>query len=1027
MSGSENNGPNLYRSRSTTSVKDRKKHPLPPQPLDPETSRVHAVIAAHRAMDRSQSSSSAEIARPSSSASRGTAAARSQGVRFSPATQLRRHRSALQSQAPHLSAVLRVPQTSQQDDPYVDVIASDFGAATENFGAEPSSYRKIRRARSMLTPRRRLFSNPSSPPHTPLSEAPTLRNATSSTVLTQPGLGLRIKRSLAFLRPASRAQLSPRPDTHLGQNDEAVSLARTQFLSDSEGTRVQGRTSLLQLPKIRHPQKSFRKSVRSSQSKDIEDIVTSDTPSLERPEIVQSKRSFSASLRDRVLRAFGKSVSGRSSLPPQQLEATRRHFSDMDDASPVAGFDNYHVDQDEDRRGSVYIPSKPDVETEEERDRFSPTLHTAGSRESLHSNSRSRVTSWANSSTTTSTVRGPGLERNRLSIIKEDGGPAQPSCSAGRHIGGIGVFQDPLDTENEEGHAYPPVDSQRIYSALMKRIGEEEAEMQETEAALEEIHNIAHVRCDPLGAGKSTIRAVSNNTIGNLPGISNDGQDGDALLSQKQDFTAMSSALHKENVERRKAKFALQEEQSSFYPFSDQGQTQSRSPFRKLLEQRRSEGQSETDDDSVVVGESDRSDRRLSNCKFGLSSESIYSRTTNGGDNPDYIPPVRSSERLATVTQEVDEDTGMATIIPARYRPSERPKVPSADSTERREWKGWMEGELDASLGRRDHSKAGVHYREYAQIDPDDIDVARPESRPGPANPFPLLDLKEVPRNTPAPKRSSSLTKSQSGLLKGASPIGLKSSSERNDENKKTSSGIRKLSPGNIANMLKERKSQTITTKTDDVKKENRAMANESPQSSSPPMSTPGRFGLEMRSGNGRIRKRVSDMAVRSGQKYRITPKNVSTPLESKTGEYDESPTDRSKPSASARITRPFNMEVPKPNRPFDSMFSGGGDLNVGNDRLSTAPNAAGRESKGYGGLGPNPFEDNRDTALPQVRTPSAETALSGAVGSEKSKGGWSSKRMVSDFLKKRRLGRSTSTDDDGPSRYESQSPAAFV
>ena len=39
-----------------------------------------------------------------------------------------------------------------------------------------------------------------------------------------------------------------------------------------------------------------------------------------------------------------------------------------------------------------------------------------------------------------------------------------------------------------------------------------------------------------------------------------------------------------------------------------------------------------------------------------------------GGENPSYVPAIGSSDELLPVTQEVDEDTGMATIIPARYR-----------------------------------------------------------------------------------------------------------------------------------------------------------------------------------------------------------------------------------------------------------------------------------------------------------------------------------------------------------------------
>ena len=1034
MSESSNNASRLHRSKSTTSVKDRKKHPLPSQPLDPETSRVHALIAAHRAMDRSQSKSSTDIGRSDSNMSRTSATKKSQNVHFSPATQLRRQRSALQSRAPHLSAALRVPPDQRQDDPYLDTIVSDFGAVTENYGSEPSSYRRLRRARSMLTPRRRLFSNPSSPVQTPFSQAPTLRTATSSTGLAQPGLGLRIKRSFTFLRPASRMSPPQRPDTHLGRNDEAIRLARTQFLNDMEEKQVKKKSSILALPKIRRPHKAFRNSVRSSQLRETDDSVISDTPSLDIPRPEQSKRSFSASLRDRVFKAFRKSTTGTSTLPPQKVEATRQHFSQADDGG-TSSFDNYHIDQD-DRRESFYVASKPEQEVDEERDQFPSTLHTAGSRESLHSNARSRVTSWTNSSMSSSTVRGQGLERNRLSIIKEDGGPHQPSCSAGRHMGGISVFQDVLETEDEHGIPYPPIDSQRIYSALMKRIGEEEAEIEYTQAALEEIHGNQYGDLDPFGGGMSTIRTVSATTIGTEAAAREQKHHVDDSDPQNHQYSTLTPVLHQQNVERRKVKLASQEEQSSFFPFSDQGQPQTPSPFRKLLEQRRSETLSdEFDDDALVDTTNSRNKPGPSKFPRGLlarSSESIYSQTTNGGENPSFVPPIVGSEDLTPITQEVHKDTGMATIISSKYKAAERPKLRSADSSERREWKGWAEDELDASLGRRDYSKAGIHYREHAQIDPDDVQLSkdtanRPSSKASAANRFPLLDLKEVPRNfTPTPKRSSSLTKSQSGLLKRASTFGFKSSSERNDENKKIGASIRKLSPANIANLLKEKKSQILTSRPLEFNKENKFVsANDSPQSSSPPMSTPGRLGLQMRSGNGRLRKRASETTVRPGQNQHVTPKNVSTPLRFKAIQYDESPTDRVKQSLSARLSRPFNMDVPEPNRPFDSMYLGKQDINLNGDRLSTAPNPAHGRTKGYGGLGPNPF-GAEDTALPEIRSSTGENKLTGTQSTETERAGWSSKRMVSDFLKKRRLGRSTSTEDaeSRPSKEEGMSPA---
>ena len=982
---------NLHRSKSTTSVKERRKHPLPPEPPDPEQSRIHALIAAHRAMDRSQSRSSGDLGRADSNASRRTAAAsgRDGHIQFSPATQLRKQRSVLHSRAPHLSTALRAPPQTKLDSHQAEAALVEFGSISENYGAEPSSYRKIRRTRSLLTPRRRLFSNHSSPHNTPFSQAPTLRNAASNMALADSGLKLRLKRSLNALRPGSRLSIPHRPETHIGHHDEVVQMAREQYLNDMQEDTLRQRPSAIFNPKVRYQQKPFRKSVRTRHAHETESLITSDHQASETTKSESKKRSFSATLRDRFKRAFGVSASHKPSIPPQQLEASRQHFGDdMGEEIVNTSFDNYIVDEEESRRQSFYVPSKAGIEDQEELDRFSPTLHDAASRESLHSNARSRVTSWTNSTVTAGSVstRGPALERNRLSIIKEDGGPHQPSSSAGRHLGGIHFFQDALDTEDENGQELPGVDSQRIYSALMKRIGEEEVEIEQTEAALHQIQNgQTRASHNPLASIQSTIRAVSSTTVETLAGDESDPHFRQQNVSPAECTSGMTQKMHKHNVDRRRAKLASQEEQSSFFPFSGEEQSNTPSPFRRLLQERRSQGES---DDSLTdlhpVGTARKNDdqRSLGRGRFGLSKESIYSRTTDGGLNASYQRPLGSSEGLASPTQEAIGDSGMATIIPTQYHHSvdTRAQLPSsAGSSEKREWSGWMKDQMDA-LSRTD-SKASHHRRELAQIDPDDVEVGnghgkRPPSRSSAANRFPLLDLKEVPRNnTPAPKRSSSLTKSQSGLLKRVSSIGLNSTLRKNDENRKASNGVRKVSPGNIARMLKERKSQILTSWNDEKDKENSPTL----KGESPPVSTPGRLHLQMRSGNGRLRKRTSEMGVGKDQN---TPKEFSTPHQPKTGDYDESPTDRIKQSLSARLSRPFNMDVPAENRPFDSMYLGKREGGIPDTRLSVAPNPSGatRGPKGYGGLGPSPFQ--ADTALPEVPTPSnGAEKMKGALG----------------------------------------------
>jgi hypothetical protein len=312
----------------------------------------------------------------------------------------------------------------------------------------------------------------------------------------------------------------------------------------------------------------------------------------------------------------------------------------------------------------------------------------------------------------------------------------------------------------------------------------------------------------------------------------------------------------------------------------------------------------------------------------------------------------------------------------------------------------------------RVETKANTHYREYAHIDPDDADIgtnagSRPELRAGTVKQFPLLDLKQVASHTPVARRNSSLTKSQSGLLKRASTEDPDSGMPKEEHARKISSSLRKISPGNIARILQERKSQILLNKHEDSQKENRP----SPRSESPPLSTPGRLGLQMRSGNGRLRKRASDSVFSSKDNGQPTVKKTSTPSRLRALENDESPTDRVKQSLSARLSRPFNMDVPELNRPFDSMYLGKGDTApVASSRLSVAANGSQRGPGRYGGLGANPFDGERDTALPDISF--QEHAPNGGSSKGGFAGLWSSKRMVSDFLKKRR----TKTSSDEPS-----------
>ncbi|KAI1206713.1 uncharacterized protein F4807DRAFT_437984, partial [Annulohypoxylon truncatum] len=171
-----------------------------------------------------------------------------------------------------------------------------------------------------------------------------------------------------------------------------------------------------------------------------------------------------------------KGDSDKEVFPPQQIEASKSHVTDDD----YMRINEFQFDSRSDEAAISRVPSGV------------PSLHAVpshqqlrsrqGSVESLRSerrasDERSRVTSWSNSDTNTINTlssRKGEWERQRLSVIKENG--MHVSSSSARYPG---VAAHVTNTNNSP-HSIPPpipiqpatVNSQRIYSALMKRLSD---------------------------------------------------------------------------------------------------------------------------------------------------------------------------------------------------------------------------------------------------------------------------------------------------------------------------------------------------------------------------------------------------------------------------------------------------------------------------------------------------------------------------------------------------------------------------
>ncbi|KAH0846734.1 hypothetical protein AYO21_07897 [Fonsecaea monophora] len=844
--------------------------------------------------------------------------------------------------------------------------SSEVGS--ENYGALPSSYRRVRKSKSLVA-----FPNGN--------------------------LRLRLQRSLPFLRRQSNTTLYKGSDGAWERHEEAVELARAQFLDGAGHADLQQTELCTPRKGKRRTQHKFRKTVRASACLEAEQPETT------------APRSFSLSFRDRVRRVLGKSLSKKDNLPPQHLEAQRNHFSEFDKESTlVSGFDAYQiVDDGLTPQRSVYSQPILEHESLEGLDKVPYTVQSAASRESLHSNARSRVTSWTNSSITGSIgMRSGPIERNRLSIIKEDGGPHQPSSSAGKHIGGVDVFHEPLQSITNNARTMPAVDSQRIYSALIKRINQEEIEIERTRVALEGINHGYEANSTEISDAKPTIRAVQSDSslttmTGNILNPLSSSQSG----SWHHSASARTDEPHQENADIRWERLAEQESQSTFFPFSSEKNPNTPSPFKRFLNERRrrssrssnGRGKHADSDNSSVTINRQSSNPVMNRPHFGLSSASIYSRTTNGGSNEQYQRPCESSDELRTKAPEELETNGMATILATSFAPSTN-----------NQWNPWSD-----TVKKHEHttdSFSSSHTRERAQIASaeeagDDGEGASSQlvRSAGTCTGTRGYGLSNVvvasASSGPKVHNGTVSVRAHADLLKRASTDALSSISNNAEDGSKGSGSLRKLSPGNLVKLFREKRSQR-TLGPQSAGKENSPPI----QSDSPPVSTPGRLQLQFRDGttSGRLRKRASEGVFQPANLYSTPHRSIST---TPSRSY-ESPSENAKDHLVARLSRPFNMDVPPHNRPFDSMYLGkrtqGHPDTFGNNRLSVAPritlDGAGQELET--GLGDG---NEGATALP---------SRSYSVGKSAAKvlGLLGSKRMVSNFLRSRRGERSTSAGE---------------
>ncbi|KAK5988617.1 hypothetical protein PT974_10103 [Cladobotryum mycophilum] len=384
----------------------------------------------------------------------------------------------------------------------------------------PPSYRKLRKSRSMYTssfsqtPSH--FSNGGSvdrfkewlttPGHTLTKENKSLAPE------------LRAPKSMSFIR-GHHGRSHARTSSSYAEKDLAAHLAREELRAQSEhSNRLKSQPSLFFRSKHRRHQSSigFPRTLRNSSenSAAISSAFSGETLSISKQVGLRTTaRKVSKSLKSRIKGLFGRPKSADDAADYAQDQQCDNH-SDVDSCFRVNESATLTQEASMSRVPS-HLPSFHAVPSNQQLKSRQGSFESIRGEDQAVAEDKSRVTSWTNSTTNTATSYGVqgNWESQHLAAIRE----------IGVHVPPITLTHAPNQRTKASSEATvtirgPLVDSQRVYSALLKRM--EEARQQGKQsmqlASLENrrIHHLESLDSSPTkNQSQRTLREGSSHTI----------------------------------------------------------------------------------------------------------------------------------------------------------------------------------------------------------------------------------------------------------------------------------------------------------------------------------------------------------------------------------------------------------------------------------------------------------------------------------------------------------------------------------
>ncbi|KAL8933033.1 MAG: hypothetical protein Q9216_006555, partial [Gyalolechia sp. 2 TL-2023] len=804
----------LRRAKSTASIKTRHSSSFKPCTSDPSIARDQALAAAshafgHAAGPDMSSKAARERAPQFNDPKPDRALIHSRSIRFAGPTALSARGTPINTRAApaadpdpktHLGSFQpgfrRRNSSIQGDAEFITAIPSYGEYVETRVASQPSSYRKLRRSKSMFNSRdsSRTFLS------TGLHPTAFRTRGNSSSAVERPAQelnhdGSRLGSSFTFLR--SQDEQTSR-QVVIGKNaqEEAVIIARDQYLHGMDQPNVNEKQWVCNPAIRRRSQKAFRRTVRTSSTNSYGSAVESpeslSNDWLGRKGVSGRARALSSSFKNRLKRVFNRSSTEEATFPIQHLQASRPHFGGTTaplDTSETCG-----------QRAESPSLSTPDGGSlRQEQFPHLPPWQGSSARSTYNADNdvdindqRSRVTSWTNSTAANTITAHENLGRKRLSIIQENGvvfsrpgllrqsGSLQDEVSASQGRPRKSSLYAKLQQRMSKGHSIlnrdpPLVDGTDTTNNTKENL-----------AMFCSSHPGASIGPDHCTGNQKSLRILTASGLTQTPALENGEQS-----SAQKTLDAMQSQVKAEEVSGSSPKGPLRESKSMFFPQSTHIERSRTSPFRQAMQ---SSGHSERKNVAkITCNPYERHERATplfasyeSRDEGVARSESIYSRTSSGDtpqrcNDPKPLRIENEGDSHTTTTSpvavlEIQEDSARSTmekpqateIIDLRKKISEQcVSSKSKDS---------IRVQTDGTYSRR---RPG-HKREHAQIDGEDINIGRlqaPNSQLTGSSNAPIgLDVRSSLRLTPSQPmidRFPLMSINTQTVAKGRSPAGV--------------------------------------------------------------------------------------------------------------------------------------------------------------------------------------------------------------------------------------------------------------